>query len=156
VSLKRKRNVEQVESEKKLRVQTENEEGRYDGTCDSLHSYYSNFCSYCEGQLEIGGVKYKCAVGGDKAYKCLQLPLGWQLYITKSGESHDVDEEQRAHDRGISFVGKGKKKKEEGKGKKKKRESRKKLPKNTELGTPLNTDMDKMQLFCPEIAIFVL
>ena len=130
-----------------------------DGVSDQLYSHYSALRFYDKGELKIRGVRYRCAVGGDKAYKRLQLPEGWKLFITKSGENHDVDAEQRAHDRGVPYSQKslgrngngaeGIKKK---KGKEKCKE--KKLQKETESGTPLNTDMDEMQIFSPEIARF--
>tara|TARA_R110002050_G_scaffold137528_1_gene261133 strand:- start:108 stop:1463 length:1356 start_codon:yes stop_codon:yes gene_type:complete len=121
-----------------------------DGVPDVLYSYYNELKSYNSGEVTLSGRTYQCAIGGDKAYKCLQLPEGWKLFVTKSGENHDVDEEQRAHDRGVSYSGKGGKK--DKKKKKKKNKKKKTLPPVTEKGTPLTVDMEVSQEFCPKIA----
>ena len=69
---------------------------------ERMYKFYANIKSYKDGTLRVANRRVNLAVGGDKAYKGLLLPRGWRLCITKSGERHDIDEEQMKHD-GIDY-----------------------------------------------------
>jgi hypothetical protein len=70
---------------------------------EHLFDHFSQLSSYSKGKVRFDKKWYTCSVSGDKAYKALVLPDGWHLFITKSGENHDVEIEQFAHDEGITI-----------------------------------------------------
>ena len=68
-------------------------------TSEKLLEFYRKY-SYNNGELDVENSRYRCTIGGDKAYKGLQVPEGWLLLLTKSAERHDVEEEMNAHNHG--------------------------------------------------------
>ena len=70
-----------------------------DKTSEKLLEFYRKY-SYNNGELDVENSRYRCTIGGDKAYKGLQVPEGWLLLLTKSAERHDVEEEMNAHNHG--------------------------------------------------------
>lgn len=59
----------------------------------------SKVCELLAKKYPNANVRFKkevwqCALGGDKAYRCMERPEGWTVYITKSGEADgDGDDE---------------------------------------------------------------